>query len=278
MPSYAERLKAHLAEYKRQALGISEDGVWAKTKSTYPHILPKDLQRLNILEPFRDEFWAYFEAHKPPIRLHRDFHHLNSSQALTFNLFYPFLSSEIGQTALLSALGHSADSATSWALEAVPDPEEGTNFDVLISLRSGGTVFIEVKLTEAGFGACLPDDAHKAKLATIYSKRLAGRVAPGALEEESFFPSYQLFRNASHVAPETRDEVILLVPRANGGLWTTGTIFCSDLLLPNLASAVRLISLESVLVALDDSLQASELRLRQQVDGLREKYLLPDAT
>ncbi len=87
MPSYAERMKAHLAAYKRHSLGVSEDGVWAKTGNSYPHILPTDRQQLNILEPFRHEFWAYCEAHKPAIRLHRDFHHLNSSQALTFNLF-----------------------------------------------------------------------------------------------------------------------------------------------------------------------------------------------
>ena len=86
---YRDRVLPHLTNYKKHSLRVVEDGIWAKSRSgqTYPHILPADQYRLNILETIRDAFFAYEESH--PIKFHTDFHHLNSSQALCFNLFFP---------------------------------------------------------------------------------------------------------------------------------------------------------------------------------------------
>jgi hypothetical protein len=82
---FNERVRKHAADYKRTVLGVTEDGLW-KGKP-YPHILPYKLDRLNILPSIRDQFWTQFPDME--IQLHRDFHHLNSSQAVAFNLFYP---------------------------------------------------------------------------------------------------------------------------------------------------------------------------------------------
>lgn len=83
MSTYAKELHRHLSAYKASRLGVKEAGVFThKGKDIrYGHILPKDLRWLNILEPFRAEIREYVEVH-PEVRLHKYFHHLNSSQAL----------------------------------------------------------------------------------------------------------------------------------------------------------------------------------------------------
>jgi hypothetical protein len=87
--SYDKILKSHLDDYRRGRLGRIESGVFVKNgvERPYGHILPADLKWLNILEPFRSEVMQYQIANS--LRLHRYFHHLNSSQAFAFNLFIP---------------------------------------------------------------------------------------------------------------------------------------------------------------------------------------------
>jgi hypothetical protein len=53
--SYPDRLRAHLAVYKRDTLGVEQDGIWSRNGKAYPHILPKDQLRLNFLPPLREE-------------------------------------------------------------------------------------------------------------------------------------------------------------------------------------------------------------------------------
>jgi hypothetical protein len=87
--SYDKILESHLDDYRRGRLSRIESGVFVKNgvERPYGHILPADLKWLNILEPFRSEVMQYQIANS--LRLHRDFHHLNSSQAFAFNLFIP---------------------------------------------------------------------------------------------------------------------------------------------------------------------------------------------
>ena len=88
MESYPKRLREHLSTYKRNRLGVKKDGVWVKNCKKYPHILPRKAYKLNILETIRSELWAHEKVRS--LSLHRDFHHLNSSQSMAFNLFFPF--------------------------------------------------------------------------------------------------------------------------------------------------------------------------------------------
>ena len=82
---YVERLKRHLAAYKRDVLGVAEDGIWSRNGRAYPHILPAAQRDLNLLAPLRAEMRAFLAA-TPTFRYHMDFHHLNSSQAMCLNL------------------------------------------------------------------------------------------------------------------------------------------------------------------------------------------------
>ena len=100
---FQQRAKQWLSTYKRDVLGVEEDGIWLRNRKAYPHILPQEKYQLNILPSFRDEFWKWFPSQR--IQLHSDFHHLNSSQAVCFNLFFPMLRND-GQGLWGVALSH----------------------------------------------------------------------------------------------------------------------------------------------------------------------------
>ena len=89
MEDYQIRLRRHLSEYKLSRLGISEEGIWRRNGKRYPHILPESHRVENLLETYRADLDAYIER-TSTLERHRDFHHLNSSQAMCLNLFYPF--------------------------------------------------------------------------------------------------------------------------------------------------------------------------------------------
>lgn len=264
--NFEAALKGHLARYKDNVLGVSDDGDWKGTP--YSHILPRELGHLNLTPDIRDACWEYLTA--SGVQLHQYFHHLNSSQAFALNLFFPFLAGGAqGQGALLRALGLDG-SISEWEFEAVPDPSEGTNFDVLLDLKNGRRIFIEVKLTESGFGKVNPKDRHLRKREEVYLPRLRGLVRAEALEVVAFFRRYQLLRNISFVDPARGDELLLVFPRANAEvLGEAEAVFA--VLEDEMVALVRIVDTEAMTTAL---LQSSDLPavIRRSMEELALKY------
>lgn len=275
--TYAARLKAHLAHYKRERLGVNADGVAVRWKRSYPHILPEPLRRLAILETIRAEFWQYGEERElgrpeARIRLHRDFHHLNSSQALAFNLFFPFFrGGDEAAKVLLAALRLPTHAIAAWCFEHVADHNEGTAFDFFLRSADGPRVYFEVKLSESAFGACKANEARRRKLEEIYRPRLVGKVDRELLTEGGFFANYQLLRNLSYVDPEREDRLVLLIPRANEALRRETDSVLERVLSPARAYVQR-VWLEDLFDALGAA-QPSDPLLEAHVHLLREKYL-----
>src|SRR5689334_8764908 len=88
MAKYQEELMSHMSEYARTALGAPASGSYRAM--TYAHILPIELRELNLIPAFRSEIIEHIRSNG--IKLHQYFHHLNSSQAFAFNLFFPYFS------------------------------------------------------------------------------------------------------------------------------------------------------------------------------------------
>jgi hypothetical protein len=271
---FAVSMKAHLAHYKGSRLGVAEDGIWRRNNRKYAHILPEDLQQLNILEGIRKEFWQYYDANKATLGLHTDFHHLNSSQAFAFNLFFPWVGMGEDPAPLLAALGLPGRQLESWSFEHMPDQAEATSVDFFAHLDNGSRLLVEVKLTEAHFGQCVPKDSHRAKLATYYAPRLTSMVQPLSLDDATFFLNYQLFRNVSHLDLARGDTLILLLPRMNRFTWREGEAFREMHLAEHAKGSVRLVAVEDVLEQLTASDADVSPRLRTHCELLAEKYLL----
>lgn len=269
---YQQAIKAHLTRYKEERLGVKARGIFVGNGRPYTHILPKELRCLNIIETIRAEFFQFLKTPAGRrLKLHRDFHHLTSSQAMAFNMFFPFmLFPDVGTNPLLIALGLPGERAKVVQFESVPDPKEGTNFDVHLELHSGRHVFIEVKFTESGYGSGAGESRLK-KLRDIYAARLQNLVKPHCLEGPAFLKNYQLLRNVSHLRLDRGDQLLLLHPRANIAL-DAGEEWLRNGLTPGCASAARTVFLEDLVA----SLREAELsaKLATHFEFFAEKYVL----
>lgn len=273
MKSFADSAKAHLTQYKRTILGVNKDGLWVKDGKSRPHILPSDLREMNVLEPYRNAFWRY--AHQSTIHLHRDFHHLTSSQAMAFNLFFPALTEgALANRRIVQALTGREDDIRAWAFEAVPDPTEGTNVDLLLDLASNGKVFVELKFTESRFGTAKADERHRNKLRDLYRPRLIDKIEPGFLEDSVFLSNYQLLRNISHIT-STFDTVAFVVPSRNQRATEHANRVLKAALLPGTAG-VRLVTVEDIVDTISNAIVNE--RFAEHYRLFQEKYVWGDTT
>ena len=268
---YRDRMLGHLAKYKRTVLKVDADGIWYRNGRSYPHILPRERRELNLLHPVRSR-WMRHVAEKQ-IKLHSDFHHLNSSQAFAFNLFFPLLNSSSNtQWALLQALGLSGR-IVEWEFESVPDSKEGTNFDLWLDLELGGQAFFEVKLTEPDFGSAPNDASHREKRRNIYNARLASRGVNPSLADSAFFKCYQLFRNFCYADPHTQSTVLLVVPRENEKVRDDANEFIEAFVSPAYRLAMRVVYIEDLVSRLRAD-SAVDTEGQAALEALAAKYML----
>jgi hypothetical protein len=272
MGVYADQLRQHLAAYKRERLGVQIDGLWLKDSRTYPHILPEDLRWLNLHETIRAEFLAYWERGTPRFALHRDFHHLTSSQAMAVNLLFPWFGLGVPPDGLLRALELDSP-VTSWAFEHVPDEAEGTNLDFHCVLAAKAEVHVEVKLAESGFGQAQADARHRQKWTETYRPRLAGKVGR-EIEIDEGLRHYQLLRIVSGLDLSRGDQARLILPRANDAL-RGGIQFLHGVLAPACSKSIRVVYLEDLIPALGRLAPCP--RLATHVVLFAEKYLSGEA-
>jgi hypothetical protein len=205
------------------------------------------------------------------VKLHADFHHLNSSQGLCFNLFFPFLSSEAHLQLLLDALGVDGTPGTGAAFEHSPDPLEKTSIDFLLPLQSGAKVLIEVKYSETSFGAAKRNGEHLDKFALTYRPRFDGRFMPEYEQIDAFLKHYQILRNIWHIRDAEGDIVVFLLPRSNEALQRRVNIIkeCAQ---ERFRERVRLVYLEDLLERLEKRAVAHS-GLHAPLVEFREKYL-----
>lgn len=282
---YAERLKKHLSDYREDPdWGLGIVGRGECQHKAYSHILPADLYKQNVLETISDEFWGYWKnlpitngegprgrRKRNAPRLHKCFPHLNSSQALAFNLFFPFLQDGLAHIKILfKALNLEFEPAENILFEDVPDPKEGSNFDVTIVCKSGRRVLIEVKLTETKFGDCQDDAKHQKKLVD-YKLSLHDIVGETWLEPLKFFQHYQIMRHYARMKGDQTD-VVFLFPKENESL-KEGEAAIKASLLPAYVPRMKVAHLtEFVTEIIEQSGRNSDLTAHFQL--VAKKYLL----
>ena len=92
MGVFQDKVKAHMEEYNGQnnELVDKKGGAW-KGKGSFAHIL-RDSQNdwmFNLLLPYREVGSLVQDIRKGVIKKHMYAHHLNSSQMMCMNFFYP---------------------------------------------------------------------------------------------------------------------------------------------------------------------------------------------
>jgi len=241
---YRKNILEKLEEYKTNYLNIKEQGTYKGEK--YKHILPKKQEQSNLISPLDK---SYIKINKE-IKLHRCFSHLNSSQALTINYFYPFKENIMGldQSDLYNILGEFIglkSTISSMELEKVSDKEKSdttkTNFDVYMETEGNEKLYIEAKYTEEGFGKAnyksktvlddnksiimanllaekIVDDYKYIKKFEVYKNvvdqyNLKRVIKPKYLRMTNFYDNYQIMRNLLHIDKESF--VYFIIPSEN---------------------------------------------------------------
>ncbi len=169
---------SHLTQYKINVLGIQDSGLFHYRGIPLPvsHILPTGHHESNLLEAYRHQFFVWHKAQLldpagSKIKLHQFFHHLNSSQALCINLFYPLIL-EKALPLFLQFMGLKAGGDLKSEFEKASPIEETarrTSFDFYIEDENSHQIFVEVKYTENGFGRAKDDEEHRKKFRNTYA-------------------------------------------------------------------------------------------------------------
>jgi hypothetical protein len=263
---------AHLSGYRKTQLGIDEEGIFLHGGREHRkgHILPKSSERQNLLKPYGDSF--FLSEHRQA-KLHQFFHHLNSSQALCFNLFYPLLAE--GELALLAqslmSTIHPPFEATFEKQSELENATRRTSFDFHIRDEDRREVFVEVKYTENGFGGAKNDKDHQDKFQDTYAPLLEQNVylKPGCKNQAFFLKNYQILRNMVHITPQS--EVRFLIPRANTKTAKQAESAREEFLSESGRDKFRIIYLEDMVSQLIDTCR--EKRLDGYYQSFDQKYL-----
>lgn len=262
-----------MSEYRINRLGIFEQGTWKRNKKHYPHILPIEKQNLNLLQNYQEDLSNYIKEEN--IHLHQDFHHLNSSQAVCLNFFYPMIEDKQTQL-LLQLLNLENEIVDHCEFEKVISKEEGTNFDFYVKLKSGKQVFFEVKYTETGFGKVIDNAKYRKKYEEVYKTRLANLIKPGISEYETLIKNYQLLRNISYVNNDNDNLLIIICPRDNTKVHQEYEYVIGSVIVSSLQTNIRLITWEKLLIELKNILKLASSnipnRFLEHYSSFEEKY------
>lgn len=270
---FSEVVKNHLSDYKKEELGVYENGVWKRNDRPYPHILPPDLWEFNLLENYRQDLANYIEEKN--IHLHQDFHHLNSSQAVCLNFFYPLIA-ERKIDMLLEVLELENEIAEDWAFEKILFPKEGTTFDFYLKLQSGKQIFFEIKYSEQEFGKVKSIGKYRRKYEEFYKNRLQGKIMPGLNEYDELIEHYQLLRNISYIDAAKNHLYIIICPQDNEKLIQEYKDVLEHVIVPELHGKIRLQTWDSLVTAFNQLLLSKNapLRLLHHYSQFEEKYLI----
>lgn len=241
MGQFQKCVKAHMNKYNGQnnELEGRKGGLWKGKGEEQPHILKdKDDWRLNLMLPYRNQGALAHDIESGVIKKHMYAHHLNSSQIMCMNFFYPlmqenkldvilkFINPKInwGKPVALFEYNSPMEVGRAAEMNCTKKFGEPTNFDFFITTSNGYRLFFEIKYTEAEFGAPEKEkdaNGNKCFPPQYFDKFEVYRtMMPKCIKQEMkddavfFLEHYQLMRNLIHLQ-SSNDYVIFLVPEEN---------------------------------------------------------------
>ena len=218
---YVDNRKGHLKEYAEgKGMPIGGTYNYKGTIVAHDHILKiedgqtkLEVVKLHNLEDVSGDLLK---------KLHRDAHHLNSSQILCYNFFRPLIDSANGSPKLVEKLKSfevKIETITRCEFEHNDNKGDGTEFDFYIEGKdSNGAavkVFIEVKYTESSLRN---SDAFSKDKKTTYEKKFEETYTPMFETQQclkkipsydEFYTYYQCFRNVLRVENENTYSIFL---------------------------------------------------------------------
>lgn len=214
--SFKKSITDHLESYKSQSPELANlpKGKYTFRKKSYEfnHILPRNERSKNFITSYRKSFIEskYYKKNS----MHIFSHHLNSSQAMCINFFFPLVCEE--QLFLITdILGFPTEKIPYNKAEfekAGKEPEGSTSFDFYFETESGKKFYFEIKYTEGEFGKADNDSRHTAKFEKVYQHMLEP-LTEEYQTKSKFLQNYQILRNLIHIDKDSY--VIFLYPDGN---------------------------------------------------------------
>ena len=216
--AWIDEIKGNLGKYKEKRYPALSDGEYNhKGKTHYlSHIFPRICSCLNLLETYRDDF---LKSNFAKITFHKYFHHLNSSQAMCINFFYPLIQEKKLEIILenIELSGEEANyDSIEFEKESCIDKRNGekpTNFDFFFKTKLGKELYFEIKYTENKFGTAIKNTAHNDKYNNIYKNAAKNTINPDYNNCDSFLTNYQIMRNLIHISDNSY--VVFIIPKNN---------------------------------------------------------------
>jgi hypothetical protein len=266
--NFSEKTKKRLSEFKNEKFPGLENGKWKKNNKSYPHILPEENKLDNLLQPYKNEFIDFLKTQN--IKLHSDFHHLNSSQAMCFNFFFP-LYYERNLEIITDFLGFKNETINYDSVCFEKDGLEAefgrqpTSFDFYFKTQSGKKLFFEIKYTEGGYGKA---KINSGKFDQVYSNFLKP-INFNFHNPQPFFDNYQILRNLVHI--DENSYVIFIFPKDNNSVKKDSERVKSEFLIENFQEHFFSVYWESIFSKVSDSMTIS--KMSKQYSDFKEKYL-----
>lgn len=215
---FIDQVRDHLGSYKKNVLKIEENGeyIYNNNSLRYDHILPINEKWKNII-PYKNYQVRNFLISES--QLHQYFHHLNSSQAMCINFFYPLVFEKKLEYILSNFIIPGKINYKSVRFEMISEVDSGfgrsTNFDFYFQLENGENIYFETKYTESDFGKANFDTEHQIKFEKLYKPLLAKNdvISNKYKDIDLFLENYQIIRNLIHI--NEKSTVVFIYPDNN---------------------------------------------------------------
>jgi len=271
--SFKEKVINSLGVYRREQLKIKEPGIfkYRGQELLKEHILPTKFKTHNIIQNYRDSFYS---SPSSEIDFHKYYHHLNSSQALCINLFFPLIL-EDKLSVILELLDIPKQPVTEVYFEKESDLEIGagrkTNFDFYMRLSDKTKIYFEIKYTESEFGKAKNDNEHRVKYANTYQPLLKNNsfIKTEYSNVDKFLDSYQIMRNLCHISENSF--VVFVYPKANAKIHLQAQSARENILTDKGKNKFKILTLETAVNDIPGQLK--ETRLQEHYKEFKCKYL-----
>lgn len=268
--TYQEEIKTWLSNYKEKHFEKLPNGKWKKNQETYPHILPESHRFDNLLSPYKESFLN--SSFKREIKFHSDFHHLNSSQAMCINLFYPlFQERKLELIALKLGIANEKIDYDSVCFEKDSEIERGyrpTSFDFYFSTESGKKIHFEIKYTEQEFGKAKKDPEHFEKYESVYQHH-ESVINEKYCNRDSFLENYQVMRNIINIGHDKF--VVFIYPENNLKIRKQAEYAKQEFVKTEFKEKVFNITWEDLIEFIEPHIQNSK-DLNTQLKEFKDKY------
>ena len=280
---FYDEIISHLIDYKKRKFPDLHNGYW--TKSNPPkeleYAFTPDDQDKNLIKYYYEDFSK--SIFKLTIKQHMYFHHMNSSQAMCINFFYPlFAENRLGL--ITDFLGFSQDiiAYETVAFEKISvidsiDKRRPTNFDFYFETVTGKKLFLEIKYTEYDFGKAPKDSTnHKLfdkdrieKFTTVYKNHLSA-IKPKYQEMNMFLSNYQIMRNLIHIGDNSY--LVFIYPEGNEKIKQGAQKAKNEIVTDRLVSNFFAIEWEDIFKYVQKNVYES--KLISQLNEFADKYFI----